>query len=43
MITLLSDFGYKDVCIAMIKDAIASIAPELFACDLTHAVPPQKF
>ncbi len=41
MITLLSNFGYKDVCITVVNGAIASILPKVATCDLTHAVPPR--
>jgi len=41
MITLLSDFGRKDVYVSIMKAVIAAIAPEIAKCDLTHEVPPQ--
>ena len=41
MITLLSDFGRKDVYVSIMKAVIAAIAPEIATCDLTHEVPPQ--
>lgn len=41
MITLLSDFGYRDAYVAVMKGAIARIAGEVSTCDLTHALPPQ--
>lgn len=41
MITLLSDFGSKDVYVAVMKGAIASIVPDVVTCDLTHAIAPQ--
>ncbi|MGB7088171.1 MAG: SAM-dependent chlorinase/fluorinase [Phormidesmis sp.] len=40
MITMLSDFGYKDAYVAVMKGVMASIAPGEITCDLTHAVPP---
>lgn len=42
MITLLSDFGGKDIYVAVMKGAIASIAPDVVTCDLTHAIAPQN-
>ncbi len=41
MITLLSDFGYRDAYVAVMKGVIATIASEVSTCDLTHALPPQ--
>lgn len=41
MITMLSDFGYKDAYVAVMKGVIASIAPLELTCDLTHAIHPQ--
>jgi S-adenosyl-L-methionine hydrolase (adenosine-forming) len=41
MITLLSDFGCKDVYVAVMKGVIAAIAPAETTCDLTHALQPQ--
>ncbi|MEL6261503.1 MAG: SAM-dependent chlorinase/fluorinase [Cyanobacteria bacterium J06626_6] len=41
MITMLSDFGYQDSYVAVMKGVIAAIAPGKPTCDLTHAVPPQ--
>ncbi len=41
MITLLSDFGYQDAYVAVMKGVIASIAPGVGLCDLTHHIPPQ--
>lgn len=41
MITLLSDFGYQDAYVAVMKGVIAAIAPAEITCDLTHAVSPQ--
>ncbi len=41
MITLLSDFGDKDAYVAVMKGVIASIAPGVALCDLTHNIPPQ--
>ena len=41
VITLLSDFGWQDVYVGVMKGAIAAIAPDTTIVDLTHAVPPQ--
>ncbi|MEL6490158.1 MAG: SAM-dependent chlorinase/fluorinase [Cyanobacteria bacterium J06621_3] len=41
MITLLSDFGYQDAYVAVMKGVIAAIAPKIPTCDITHLVPPQ--
>ena len=41
MITLLTDFGYQDAYVAVMKGVIASIAPDITLCDLTHHIPPQ--
>ncbi len=41
MITLLSDFGYRDAYVAVMKGVIAMIAGDVTTCDLTHALPPQ--
>ncbi len=41
MITLLSDFGYQDAYVAMMKGAIATIAGAAVTCDLTHGIAPQ--
>ena len=41
MITMLSDFGYKDAYVAVMKGVIASIVPLELTCDLTHAIHPQ--
>lgn len=41
MIALLSDFGYKDAYIAVMKGVIATIAPNVSVCDLTQDIPPQ--
>lgn len=41
MITLLSDFGTQDAYVAVMKGVIASIAPGIPTCDLTHQIPPQ--
>ncbi|MFK8183152.1 MAG: S-adenosyl-l-methionine hydroxide adenosyltransferase family protein [Phormidesmis sp.] len=42
MITLLSDFGYQDAYVAVMKGIIAAIAPAKITCDLTHAIEPQN-
>ena len=41
MITLLSDFGYRDAYVAIMKGVIAKIAGDVPICDLSHALPPQ--
>ncbi|MEM6452716.1 MAG: SAM-dependent chlorinase/fluorinase [Cyanobacteria bacterium P01_D01_bin.105] len=41
MITLLSDFGYQDAYVAVMKGVIAAIASAEITCDLTHSVAPQ--
>lgn len=41
MITLLSDFGYQDAYVAVMKGVIARIARDVSICDLTHVLPPQ--
>lgn len=42
MLTLLSDFGYQDVYVGVMKGAIATIDPQLKVVDLTHAILPQN-
>jgi len=42
MITLLTDFGLKDVYVGVMKGAIARINPTLTVIDLTHQIPPQN-
>ncbi len=42
MLTLLSDFGYQDIYVGVMKGAIATINPQLKVVDLTHAIPPQN-
>ena len=41
MITLLSDFGYRDAYVAMMKGVIASLSSATAMCDLTHDIEPQ--
>ncbi|MBN3923886.1 SAM-dependent chlorinase/fluorinase [Nostoc sp. NMS4] len=41
LITLLSDFGDRDVYVGIIKGVIAQINPRLTVVDLTHQIPPQ--
>jgi len=41
LITLLSDFGYDDIYVGVMKGAIAQVNPALVVVDLTHAIPPQ--
>jgi S-adenosylmethionine hydrolase len=40
-LTLLTDFGLKDVYVAVMKGVIAQIAPDAVMVDLTHNIPPQ--
>ena len=40
-ITLLTDFGNKDVYVGVMKGVIAAIAPNASVIDLTHEIPPQ--
>jgi S-adenosyl-L-methionine hydrolase (adenosine-forming) len=40
-IVLLSDFGYRDHYVGVMKGVIASIAPGAKVVDLTHGIPPQ--
>jgi len=41
LLTLLSDFGDRDVYVGVMKGVIAQINPELRVVDLTHQIPPQ--
>jgi hypothetical protein len=41
-ITLLSDFGDRDVYVGVMKGVIAQINPKLTVIDLTHQIPPQN-
>lgn len=41
LITLLSDFGWSDSYVGVMKGAIAQVNPALNVIDLTHAIPPQ--
>ena len=41
IITLLTDFGYQDVYVGVMKGVIARINPTLRVTDLTHEIPPQ--
>lgn len=41
IITLLSDFGYQDVYVGVLKGVILQINPQIRLVDLTHAIPPQ--
>lgn len=40
-IALLSDFGYRDHYVGVMKGVIAGIAPAARVIDLTHGIPPQ--
>lgn len=42
LLTLLSDFGWNDVYVGVMKGVIAQINPDLRIIDLTHDIPPQK-
>jgi S-adenosyl-L-methionine hydrolase (adenosine-forming) len=42
ILTLLSDFGDRDVYVGVMKGAIAQINPALTVVDLTHHIPPQN-
>ncbi|MGB7444712.1 MAG: SAM-dependent chlorinase/fluorinase, partial [Coleofasciculaceae cyanobacterium] len=42
IITLLSDFGLKDVYVAVMKGVIAQINSALTIVDLTHQIPAQN-
>ncbi|OCR00662.1 hypothetical protein BCD67_11860 [Oscillatoriales cyanobacterium USR001] len=42
IITLLTDFGLRDVYVGVMKGAIAQINPQLTIIDLTHEIPPQN-
>ncbi len=42
MLTLLSDFGYQDVYVGVMKGVIATINPQLKVVDLTHKISPQN-
>jgi len=41
LVTLLSDFGDRDVYVGVMKGIIAQINPEIRVIDLTHQIPPQ--
>lgn len=41
IITLLTDFGLRDVYVGVMKGVIAGIAPSARVIDLTHEIPPQ--
>ncbi|MBW4646779.1 MAG: SAM-dependent chlorinase/fluorinase [Goleter apudmare HA4340-LM2] len=42
LLTLISDFGDRDVYVGVMKGAIAQINPRLTVVDLTHHIPPQS-
>ncbi len=42
LITLLTDFGLKDVYVGVMKGIIAEINPDLTVVDLSHQIPPQN-
>ena len=41
LVTLLTDFGWQDVYVAVMKGVIANINPQIAVIDLTHQIPPQ--
>ncbi|MEM9567241.1 MAG: SAM-dependent chlorinase/fluorinase [Cyanobacteria bacterium P01_E01_bin.34] len=41
VITLLTDFGWQDVYVGVMKGVIAAIAPNVTVIDLTHSIPAQ--
>ncbi|HBE19368.1 MAG TPA: hypothetical protein DEG17_16930 [Cyanobacteria bacterium UBA11149] len=41
IVTLLSDFGLRDVYVGVMKGVIAQINPLLTVVDITHEIPPQ--
>ncbi|MEM9509872.1 MAG: SAM-dependent chlorinase/fluorinase [Cyanobacteria bacterium P01_E01_bin.35] len=42
LITLLTDFGDRDVYVGVMKGVIAQISPQSSIIDLTHQIPPQN-
>ncbi|WP_416673698.1 SAM hydrolase/SAM-dependent halogenase family protein [Egbenema bharatensis] len=42
ILTLLSDFGWNDVYVGVMKGVIAQINPQITIVDLTHEIPPQN-
>ncbi len=42
IVTLLTDFGLRDVYVGVMKGVIAQINPSLNVIDLTHEIPPQN-
>ena len=42
IVTLLTDFGLKDVYVGVMKGVIAQVNPNLKVIDLTHQIPPQN-
>ncbi|MDP2992689.1 MAG: SAM-dependent chlorinase/fluorinase, partial [Deltaproteobacteria bacterium] len=41
VITLLTDFGTRDIYAGVMKGVILSICPDVRLIDLTHEIPPQ--
>src|SRR5437879_10367410 len=41
IITLTTDFGYKDPFVGIMKGVIAAINPNVQVVDLSHGIPPQ--
>jgi S-adenosyl-L-methionine hydrolase (adenosine-forming) len=42
ILTLLSDFGYNDIYVGVMKGVISQINPNLTLIDLNHQIPPQN-
>jgi hypothetical protein len=42
VVTLLTDFGWQDIYVGVMKGAVARINPQLQLIDLTHDIPPQN-
>ena len=42
IVTLLTDFGLKDVYVGVMKGVIAQVNPNLKVIDLTQQIPPQN-
>ena len=41
IVTLLTDFGYDDPYVGIVKASLLSINPSIQIVDITHSVPPQ--
>ena len=42
IVTLLSDFGYQDAYVGVMKGVILGISPNVSLIDLTHGIPPGR-